>query len=429
MKIIKWDALSGSEQNAVLKRPVARDYRKLQIQTEKIVGEVRERGDDALREFTKLYDGVSLQDIRVGKNEWDKAIKSVSASAKTAMKIAVKHIYSFHKAQYPKSISVKTGYGIVCEKRPRPIQKVGLYIPGGTAVLPSTVLMLGIPAKIAGCVTKIISSPPQKDGNVDANILYAAKLCGIKDVYKIGGAQAIAAMAYGTSSVPKVDKIFGPGNSFVTQAKILVAGDPEGASYDMPAGPSEVMVIADKYANSAFVAADLLSQAEHGVDSQVFLVSDDINIAKQVLEQMDVQIKALPKENIARKSLENSSILVVGNLETAFVISNRYAPEHLILQINSARKWVDKVKSAGSVFIGQWSPESVGDYASGTNHVLPTYGYARTYSGLTVSDFMTQITFQELTKEGLRRISDTVIKLAEIEGLDAHKRACSIRLD
>ena len=428
MKIIQWNSLTEDEKKILMQRPSLKDAKELVEKTSAIIEQVKKEGDLALLRLTKRYDGVELDSLKVQTYEFETADKLVSPSIKKALQQAIKQIDVFHEAQYPKSIKVTTFKGIVCEKKPRPIAKVGLYVPGGTAPLLSTVLMLGVPAKIAGCFVRILCTPPKQDGTVDPHILYAAKLCGIADVYKIGGAQAIAAMAYGTESVPKVDKIFGPGNAFVTQAKVLVAQDPCGAAYDMPAGPSEVLVIADESADCRFVAADLLSQAEHDVNAQVILVTDDKKVAEAVNVELLKQLAVLPRKSIAIESLKNSYSIVVDSLDDAVAISNRYAPEHLIIQTINPRKVANKVMHAGSVFIGKWSPESVGDYASGTNHVLPTYGYAKCFSGLSVNDFMTQVTFQELSRQGLQKIAATVELLAEVEGLMAHKRAISIRL-
>lgn len=427
MKTIIWEKISAQKQALVLQRPAMKHRKDLLEGTLKIINSVRNQGDQAIYDLTRQFDQVSLNDLEVSPTEFVVACKVVTNQTKKAMKNAYHHIMNFHRAQYPKKIKIRTGLGIVCEKQARPIAKVGLYIPGGTAPLLSTVLMLGIPAKIARCPTRILCTPPRKNSTIDPHILYAAKLCGIQKVFKVGGAQAIAAMAYGTATIPKVHKIFGPGNAWVTQAKILVAQDQEGAAYDMPAGPSEVMVIADDTANPIFIAADLLSQAEHGADSQVFLITDSQNIARKVILELSRQLKNLPRREIAQQSLNNSFAIVVDNLTTAIAIANEYAPEHLILQTANPRRWQSQINQAGSVFLGKWSPESVGDYGSGTNHVLPTYGYAKCYSGLGVSDFMLQVTFQELTFKGLKQIAKSIETLATIEGLTAHQRAITIR--
>lgn len=426
LKTIIWKNLSAAEQIKILQRPAAHNSASLE-QTQIIINQVRKSGDQALKELTQRYDNVVLDKLSVGTIEFIAAENKVSAKVKKALQHAAQQIEKFHQAQTPKNIRVETTTGVYCEMQYRALEKVGLYIPGGTARLPSAVLMLGIPAKIAGCAERILCTPPQKDGSIDPHILYAASLCEIDQVYKVGGAQAIAAMAYGTETIPKVDKIFGPGNSWVTQAKILVAQDPYGASYDLPAGPTEQMLIADCSANPTFVAADLLSQAEHGADSQVILVCDNANIAVQVNEQIKIQLATLPRKDIAAKALANSCVIIVETIAAAFTIANSYAPEHLLLQIENPQQYLAQIKSAGSVFIGHWAAESVGDYASGTNHVLPTYGYAKNFSGLGLTDFMKRISFQELTPSGLINIADTVETLAMIEDLEAHRRAISIR--
>jgi len=429
MKTIIWKNLSQKEQHKILQRPLIQTKNNLVAATTKIIQSVYRQGDKAVHRFTKLYDKVTLDSFQISPSEFATAIKIISKPTKKALRLAAKQITIFHQAQYPKNIKLKTGTGIICEKQARPINRIGLYVPGGSAPLLSTVLMLGIPAQIAKCPLRILCTPPQPDGTIDPHILYAAKLCKIDLVYKIGGAQAIAAMAYGTATIPKVDKIFGPGNSWVTQAKILCAQDPRGAAYDLPAGPSELMVIADETADPDFVAADLLSQAEHGHDSQVFLVTNHQPLTQTVAIAIKKQLKHLSRRHLATKALQHSCLITVDNLTTAIEIANDYAPEHLIIQTKSSSQWQQKITSSGSVFLGKWSPESAGDYASGTNHVLPTYGYAKSYSGLGVGDFMTHITFQKLTKAGLQNISATIENLATIEGLDAHKNAVTIRLE
>ncbi len=428
LRIIIWQELSARQQAEILARPAAPNRASLQ-KTQVIVDAVRAEGDAALKRFTELYDNVALDNLQVDVAEFIAAEEAVSTTVKTALKNAAKNIEKFHQAQYPADLKVTTSPGIECALEWRPLQRVGLYIPGGTASLPSTVLMLGIPAKIAGCPVKILCSPPRPDGSIDPHVLVAAKICGIEQVYKVGGAQAIAAMAYGTESIPAVDKIFGPGNSWVAQAKLLVAQDADGATFDLPAGPSEQMVIADQDANPAWVAADLLSQAEHGIDSQVILICNDLQFAEQVNLQINEQIKSLPRHEIAVKALIHARAIIVSDMMMAIEIANRYAPEHLILQIKNPRDHIKYITAAGSVFLGPWAPESVGDYASGTNHVLPTYGYARNCSGLAVTDFMLRITFQELTQAGLQNLASTVEILAEIEGLAAHRQAVSIRIN
>jgi histidinol dehydrogenase len=345
-----------------------------------------------------------------------------------AIDLAIKNVGCFHEQQQQAPIRVETMPGVVCERVSHAIDAVGLYVPAGTAPLPSAAIMLAVPATIAGCPTKILCTPPRVDGSADPAVLVAATRAGVSDIYKIGGAQAIAAMAYGTESVPKVSKVFGPGNAWVTSAKTQVSADPAGAGIDMPAGPSEVLVIGDDSASAEFVASDLLSQAEHGVDSQVVLLTTSAEFAGAVVLQLDQQLAGLSRAKIATQALRQSRIVIVPDIDTAIAVSNRYAPEHLILQVENPRELLPMLRNAGSIFVGPWTPESVGDYCSGTNHVLPTYGFARTYSGLGVDQFMRQVTVQELSREGLDNIGDAVISLAGLEGLDAHAAAVSRRL-
>jgi histidinol dehydrogenase len=370
-----------------------------------------------------------LQSLRVTDEEFANAESSVSPEAKTAIDTAISNVRRFHEAQTPAEIDLFVCPGVRCERRNQAIDAVGLYVPAGSAPLPSAAIMLTVPAAIAACPVRILCTPADENGNVNAATLVAAQRSGITAAFKIGGAQAIAAMAYGTATVPKVDRVFGPGNAWVTAAKTLVAGDPSGASIDMPAGPSEVLIIADDTANPTFVAADLLSQAEHGEDSQVMLITTSQWVADSTIHEAEVQLSRLPRQSIARAALHRSHVILADNIPAAIDISNRYAPEHLILQIENPRAMLDRVRNAGSVFLGCWSPESVGDYCSGTNHVLPTYGTARTYSGLGVEQFMRHMTVQELTKDGLRLLAPTVIELATLESLDAHAQAVRVRLD
>ena len=423
-----WTKLPKDEQLKLLQRPLRGNESDYSGKVQEIINRVRSQGDVACKEMTRQYDRVDLASLEVQASEFDEARKNVSAAARSAILRVIDQLSAFHLPQVLKDIQIETSEGVFCESKIRPIQRVGLYIPGGTAPLVSTVLMLGVPAKIASCPIRIMCSPPQQAGTIDPNILVAAELCGITRVYKLGGAQAIAAMAYGTESIPKVDKIFGPGNSWVTQAKILVSQDAAGAIYDLPAGPSEVMVIADSAANPEFIAADLLSQAEHGEDSQVVLVCTDIDLSNKVSKAIARQMEFLPRRAIAEKALKNSSSIIVDSILGAIDIANEYAPEHLIMQVEEPRCYLDNIQNAGSVFLGAWSPESAGDYASGTNHVLPTYGFAKCLSGLSVRDFMKSISIQELTKDGLADIANTIRQLATIEGLDAHKNAVDIRL-
>ena len=341
---------------------------------------------------------------------------------------AIANVHHFHGAQIPKRLVVETMHGVSCERRVTPIGAVGLYVPAGSAPLPSTAIMLGVPAQIAGCPVRVLCTPGRKDGRADPATLYVARACGIERIYKIGGAQAIAAMAYGTESIPKTDKVFGPGNAWVTAAKLLVSRDLAGAACDLPAGPSEVLVIADEHARADFVASDLLAQAEHSPDAQAILVTTSSQLARETLAQIEAQSRRLKRREILQRSLAGSRLLVVDSLATAFAVSNAYAPEHLILQVRDARQWLDQVTAAGSVFLGPWSPEPMGDYCTGTNHVLPTAGAARAYSGLSVSDFLKRITVQELTPAGLTQLGPTAQTLAQLEGLDAHAQAVAIRL-
>jgi histidinol dehydrogenase len=393
-----------------------------------IVAHVRAKGDAALRELTAKFDRVELEELEVGPEEFAFAEAALTPAQRTAIHAAADNIETFHRPQLPQAFAVDTVPGVRCERVVRAIESVGLYVPAGSAPLPSTALMLGVPARIAGCKTRILCSPVQASGRVDSAVLYASRVAGVQRVFKVGGAQAIGAMAYGTKSVPKVDKIFGPGNTWVTEAKAQVDRDPAGAARDYPAGPSEVLVIADESANPAFVASDLLSQAEHGADSQVLLLTTSAKLAKAVVAAVTTQKARLKRSKLVEGALEHSSIVVVPDLKTAFKISNTYAPEHLILQIVEPRKWLDKVTAAGSVFLGPWAPESVGDYCSGTNHVLPTYGFARRYSSLGVADFLRSMTVQELSVDGLRAIGPIATTLAGLEGLDAHAWAVDERL-
>lgn len=393
-----------------------------------IIAGVKAKGDKAVREYTRKFDNVVLSSFLVSQQEINQACKQVSQNVQNAFKKAASNIEKFHKIQVVKLKRVETMPGVVCFADTRPVEKVGLYIPAGTAPLPSTVLMLAIPAKIAGCKEIIITTPPNKDGDVSDVVLYAAKLCGITKIFKIGGGQAIAALAYGTETVPKVYKIFGPGNQYVQTAKMLVSIDPDGAAIDMPAGPTEVLVIADEKARSDFIASDLLSQAEHGVDSQAILAVTSDKKADEVLDEVKLQLQSLPRKDIAQKSLENSFILVIESVKDAIAFSNMYAPEHLILNMKNAERYAPKIINAGSVFLGQYSCEPAGDYASGTNHTLPTSGYARVFGGISVNSFQKQITFQKITKLGAKNLGPIVSVMAEQELLEGHKKAMELRL-
>ena len=429
MKQYEWNALGERERQALLRRPALAGDDELKARVAEIIAEVRRNGDAALRRFTREIDRIEIDSLEVGEDEFDEAERALSASQRDAIRAAARNIETFHRAQLPSDLVVDTAPGVRCERVSRPIRRVGLYVPAGTAPLPSTALMLGVPARLAGCETRILCSPPQRDGRVDPAVLFAARVAGVTRVFRIGGAQAIAAMAYGTESVPKVYKIFGPGNTWVTAAKALVDADPEGAARDFPAGPSEVLVIADDSANPGFVASDLLSQAEHGADSQVLLITTSRRLAAAVAAEVEAQKAKLSRRETVDGALAHSSIIVVDDLETAVAISNEYAPEHLILQVEAPGELLPAVEAAGSVFLGPWSPESIGDYCSGTNHVLPTYGYARRSSSLGVGDFLRSMTVQELSEDGLRNIGPIAETLAELEGLDAHARAVAVRLD
>lgn len=423
MQIIKFP--EKKEWAALLQRPV-RDASDLEEKIEKILRSVRKKGDKALFKYTKKFDSVELDALHVSEQEMSEAREQLSPELKEAIKLAAANIENFHRFQIQVPEWIVTMPGIMCSRRALPIEKVGLYIPGGTAPLFSTILMLGIPARLARCKEIVLCSPPGPEGKLHPAILFAAQLVGISKIYKVGGVQAIGAMAYGTETIPKVYKIFGPGNQFVTYAKQMIQR--EGTAIDLPAGPSEVAIFADGNADPAFVAADLLSQAEHGVDSQVLLVSDDEICVEDVQFELQKQLAELPRKDIAIKALANSKAILVRDQEEAMELLNDYAPEHLILACNNADEMADKVTNAGSVFIGHYSPESVGDYASGTNHTLPTNGYAKAYSGVSIDSFVKKITYQKLSKEGLEQIGKAVELMAEAEGLHAHKNAVSIRL-
>lgn len=425
MRTVVWQSLSEAQQESILERPAITEGANITAAVAQVIAKVRSEGDAALFELTEKFDRVKPASLRVSREEMDAAASRLSETMKQALEQAYNNISKFHKAQKAQPIKVETMPGVVCEQVTRPINKVGLYIPGGSAPLPSTVLMLGVPAQIAGCRKVVLCSPPP----IADEILYVAKLCNIDEVYNLGGGQAIAAMAYGTETVTKVDKIFGPGNAYVTEAKRQVSNDFRGAAIDMPAGPSEVLVIADETADADFIAADLLSQAEHGPDSQVVLVSPSPVLADQVTDAVQKQLKVLSRASIAEKALASSLIIIAESLTQAVSISNYYGPEHLIVQTRNPRELVPLLDNAGSIFLGDWSPESVGDYASGTNHVLPTYGYTRTYSSLGLADFSKRMTVQELTADGLQLLAPTVVTMAEAEGLDAHKRAVTIRVE
>lgn len=428
MNVVNWSDLDDSARAALLRRPAVSNDLDLRAGTAAIIDEVRKDGDVALRRLTKQYDRADIDALKVSQEEFSKAESQLTQQQLAALDLAIANVREFHLAQTDSDICIETMPGVLCERVSHPIDAVGLYVPAGTAPLPSAAIMLAVPANIAACPAQVLCTPPRPDGTADPAVLVAASRSGVSDIYKVGGAQAIAAMAYGTESVPKVCKIFGPGNAWVTCAKTLVSIDAEGAAIDMPAGPSEVLVIADENASAEFVASDLLSQAEHGVDSQVILLTTSAELAANVVAELDEQLDPLSRREIATAALENSRIILVDDLGIAADLSNLYAPEHLILQVAEPRQLLERVRNAGSVFVGPWSPESAGDYCSGTNHVLPTYGFAKAWSGLGVDQFMRQMTVQELSREGLENLGDAIVSLAELEGLDAHAAAVTRRL-
>jgi histidinol dehydrogenase len=424
MQIIRYPEKKDWDQ--LLKRPDV-DISDLDKKVEKILKAVRKKGDKAVLKYTKKFDAAELEEMQVTEQEMTEATEQLPVELKNAIELAAANIETFHRFQVQEPEWIVTMPGIMCSRRSSPIEKVGLYIPGGTAPLFSTILMLGIPARLAKCKEVILCTPPGTDGKIHPAILFAAQFVGINTIFKVGGAQAIGAMAYGTETIPRVHKIFGPGNRFVTCAKQMVQKD--GVAIDMPAGPSEVAIFADGDADTAFVAADLLSQAEHGVDSQVLLVSDDELFVENVQFEIQKQLTELPRKDIAIGALANSKAIVIKDDEEALELLNEYAPEHLILACRHADEMAEKITNAGSVFLGAYSPESVGDYASGTNHTLPTNGYAKAYSGVSVDSFVKKITYQKLSREGLQQIGKAVELMAEAEGLQAHKNAVTIRLE
>lgn len=428
MKRLVWNALDPGSKIDALARPRLVADRERAAEVARLIAMVRADGDVAVRALTRRFDGVEIGDSRVAEAAFDLAEAGLDAELKDAIRASRDRIRRFHEAQRPAALEVETATGLQCSRISVPIARVGLYVPAGSAPLPSTALMLGVPAEVAGCDQVVLCTPPRADGRCDPAVLYAARVCGIRNVHAIGGVQAIAAMAFGTGSVPKCDKLFGPGNAWVTEAKQQVALDPSGAAIDLPAGPSEVLVIADADASPAFVAADLLSQAEHGPDSQVILLSDNAELIDAVLAEVDRQLALLPRREAAARALAVSRAILTGSIDEALQISNDYAPEHLILAVRNARACLPKVRNAGSVFLGALTPESLGDYTSGTNHVLPTNGHARAWSGLSLASFLKTITVQEASAEGLRAVGPDAMVMARAEGLIAHERAVSIRL-
>ncbi|MDC9592566.1 histidinol dehydrogenase [Xenorhabdus sp. IM139775] len=422
--IIRWQECTPEQQKILLTRPAITASDDIAAAVKQILATVKTGGDQALQAFCQRFDKTTVETIQISADEVNAAAARLTPEIKQAMQLTMNNIRRFHEAQKPAEVDIETLPGVRCQQVTRPIDSVGLYIPGGSAPLLSTVLMLGTPANIAGCRQVILCSPPP----IADEILYAAQLCGISEIFQIGGAQAIAAMAFGTESVPKVDKIFGPGNAWVTEAKRQVSQQINGAAIDMPAGPSEVLVIADSGANPAFTAADLLSQAEHGPDSQVILVTPDENLAGKVIREIEAQLAVLPRQSIATQALQASRIIVTEDLAQCVAISNQYGPEHLIIQTRQPEQLVEQITSAGSLFLGDWSPESAGDYASGTNHVLPTYGYTSTYSSLGLVDFLKRMTVQRLTPQGLKNLAPTIETLAQAEQLIAHKNAVTLRM-
>lgn len=415
-----------SDWKTVLERP-GQSMDAIEETVNTIFREVRADGDRILKKYTEKFDGVILTNPVVSQSEIERAKRQVSGELKEAIQLAKKNIETFHKAQITDKIEVETAEGVHCWQEKRPIQKVGLYIPGGTAPLFSTILMLAVPAMIAGCRERILCSPPDKDGLLHPAILYTADLCGVTQIFKVGGIQAIAGMAFGTESIPRVYKIFGPGNAYVTVAKLLATK--YGVAIDMPAGPSELLVVADDSADAAFVASDLLSQAEHGADSQVILVSTSNELIEKVEKEIERQLEKLPRKEIARKAIDNSRLIYIDNDRDAIDLINEYAPEHFIICVANEDFYLENIFNAGSVFIGNYTPESAGDYASGTNHTLPTNGYAKQYSGVNLDSFMKSMTFQKITKEGIKSIGNTIEIMADAEGLQAHKNAVTLRLE
>ncbi|WP_288730055.1 histidinol dehydrogenase [uncultured Pseudoxanthomonas sp.] len=427
MQRIVWNALDAQAQAQTLERPAQTVAEQTRRTVAALIEEVRSGGLDALRAITQRFDGAAPASFEVGEDQFAAAEAAIDPTLKQAMVEAAARITAFHKAGMAQPYAVETAPGVVCERVIRPIGRVGLYVPAGSAPLPSTALMLGVPAQLAGCREVVLCTPPRKDGTADPAVLVAARLTGVTRVFKLGGAQAIAAMAFGTESVPSCDKLFGPGNSYVTEAK-QQAAQAGAAAIDMPAGPSEVLVIADDGADAAYVSADLLSQAEHGPDSQVLLVTDSAGLIERVQAQIERDLAALPRAAIARQALAASRLILVADLAEAFAISNAYAPEHLILALRQPRAWLDRVEVAGSVFLGDYTPEALGDYCSGTNHVLPTSGAARAYSGVSVASFQIFVSVQSASAAGILAIGPSAVTLAEAESLEAHANAVRLRL-
>ncbi|PHR85364.1 MAG: histidinol dehydrogenase [Colwellia sp.] len=428
-QIINWQETSEQQKTDALARPAIADNALLSTQVANILSQVKKQGDKSLFALTEQFDGIALTTLAVTAEQVQQAKLALTEKRLKAINTAYTQIKSFHSAQTPKDISVETCPGVRCTLKTEAIESVGLYIPAGSAPLPSTVLMLGVPAQLTGCKRTVLVCPPDKNGQLANEILVAAELCGITEIYTVGGAQAIAALAYGTKSIPPVNKVFGPGNRYVTEAKKQLSQKVAGFAIDMPAGPSEVLVIGDKDANAAFIAADLLSQAEHGADSQVILLTDSERLIENVNLELKTQIEVLSRGEIAKQALKQSRLILTKDLTQAVEISNRYGPEHLIIQTENPQALLTNLRNAGSIFVGAYTPESAGDYASGTNHVLPTYGYSKVISSLSLADFSRRYTVQEITKAGLSNLAECIIELTNAEGLDAHQRAVTIRLE
>lgn len=429
MKILDWDRLSADERAAALARPPSNSSEERIAAVQRILAQVRADGDTALRALTRRFDNVELDALEVATAEFDAADAGLDPALRAAMVEAKSRLDAWHRAGAPTEFEIDTAPGVRCGRVLRAIDTVGLYVPAGSAPLPSTALMLGVPSQIAGCREVVVCTPPRADGSADPAVLVAARLCGIRRVFKIGGAQAIAAMAFGTESVPRCDKLFGPGNAWVMLAKSQVTALPDGPAIDMPAGPSEVLVIADAAADPTFIAADLLAQAEHGPDSQVVFVTDSAALVAAVEAEVRAQVARLPREAIATKALDFARLVVTPTLDEAFAISNAYGPEHLIVQLREPRDWLPKITCAGSIFLGDYAPESLGDYCSGTNHVLPTGGAARAWSGVSVASFQRSISVQQVSREGLRAIGPCAVTMARAESLEAHAQAVVQRLE
>jgi histidinol dehydrogenase len=428
-QLINWPELSEQQKKIALARPVIADSALLSTQVTNIISQVKNQGDKAIYALTEQFDGIALDTLKVSPKQVAQAKLALSAKRLKAITTAYQQIRAFHSAQQPNDITVETTPGVKCILKTEAIESVGLYIPAGSAPLPSTVLMLGVPAQLTGCKRTALVCPPDKNGQLANEVLVAAELCGISEIYTVGGAQAIAALAYGTQTIAAVNKVFGPGNRYVTEAKTQLSQQVPGFAIDMPAGPSEVLVIADEQANPAFIAADLLSQAEHGVDSQVILLSDSESLITRVSKELDKQLTTLSRRKIAAQALTQSRLILTKDLSQAVAVSNEYGPEHLIIQTEDAPTILASLRNAGSIFVGAYTPESAGDYASGTNHVLPTYGYSKVISSLSLADFSRRYTVQEITKAGLASLAECIIELTDAEGLDAHQRAVTIRLE